>query len=79
MKLIIAGASGFVGRELILQSLAQPKIKTVIALSRKPISAPSSLAEGSDASKLRNVIIKDYDQYSDEAKAEFAGADACIW
>jgi uncharacterized protein YbjT (DUF2867 family) len=76
MKLIVAGSTGFVGREVIRQSLIRPDITQVIALSRSPLEQPEN---GVDASKLRNVIIKDYGDYPDSVRKEFVGADACIW
>ena len=76
MKLIVAGSTGFVGREVIRQSLTRPDIKQVIALSRSPLE---KLEEGLDASKLQNIIVKDYGDYPDSVRKEFAGADACIW
>jgi uncharacterized protein YbjT (DUF2867 family) len=79
MKLIVTGATGFVGSEIIRLSLKLPDITTVIALSRKPVTTPEQPEEGADISKLRNVIVKDYDNYPDSVKEEFAGADACIW
>ncbi|KAJ6512984.1 hypothetical protein C8R45DRAFT_1068076 [Mycena sanguinolenta] len=75
MKLIVAGATGFVGQEVIRQSLRNPDIKSVVALARRPVTAPA----GTDAGKLKSVVVKDYDQYPDEVKQEFADADACIW
>lgn len=76
MKLIIAGASGFVGQEVVSQSLKRPEITSVIALSRKPIAASDA---GADTSKLRNVVVNSYDEYPPEVRKEFDGADACIW
>lgn len=76
MKLIVAGATGFVGQEVIRQALRNPDIKSIVALARRPVAPPPTAA---DASKLKNVVVKDYDDYSDEVKKEFAGADACIW
>ncbi|KAJ6507904.1 putative nucleoside-diphosphate-sugar epimerase [Mycena vitilis] len=75
MKLIVAGATGYVAQEVIRQSLRMPQVTSVVALARKPVVAP----DGEGASKLKSVVIKDYDNYSDEVKKEFAGADACIW
>lgn len=75
MKLIVAGATGLLGTEIIRQTLHIPEITEVIALARKPIT----LDEGSDSSKIKSVIIQDYGEYPDDVKAEFAGADACIW
>ncbi|KAJ7743545.1 putative nucleoside-diphosphate-sugar epimerase [Mycena olivaceomarginata] len=77
MKLIIAGATGFVAQELIRQSLRHPDIKSVVALARRPVAAPPGA--GGDGSKLKSVVVKDYDDYPEEVRRELAGADACIW
>lgn len=74
MKLIVAGATGLVGSEIIRQSLQVDAITQVIALARKPIHL-----EHENASKLKSVVVKDYAEYPDNVKAELAGADACIW
>jgi hypothetical protein len=74
MKLIIAGGTGLLATEVIRQSLEMPEITSVIALARKPVQI-----EGTESSKLKTVIISDYGTYSNEVKAEFTGAEACIW
>jgi len=79
MKLIVTGATGFVGREVIRQSLARSEITTVVALARSPVSVPEKLAAGSDASKLRSIVIEDYAVYPDAVRKELSGAGACIW
>lgn len=75
MKLIVAGATGLLGTEIIRQTLQIPEITQVIALARKPIQIDGNL----DSSKVKSVVIRDYGEYPDDVKAEFAGADACIW
>ena len=79
MKLIVAGATGFVGTEIVRQSVSDPRITSLIALSRKPMSPPDTLGEKADRSKFRNVLMDDYETYSDDVKAEFEGAEGCIW
>jgi hypothetical protein len=74
MKLIVAGGTGLVATEVIRQSLQMREITLVIALARKPVQV-----DGIESSKLKSVIISDYGEYPDHVKAEFAGADACIW
>ncbi len=75
MKLIIVGASGFVATELISQALRRPDVTNLVALSRKPVTAP----DGENAAKLKSVVISDYGEYPDDVKKELAGANACIW
>ncbi len=79
MKLVVAGASGFVATELIRQSLSIAKITSVISLSRRPISPVSNLDHDADTSKLQNVLVDNYGSYPDDVKKKLAGADACIW
>ncbi|KAH7375409.1 hypothetical protein B0T11DRAFT_270309 [Plectosphaerella cucumerina] len=74
MKLIVAGATGFVASEVIRQAVRMPEITSIIALARKPITADTP-----ESSKIKNVVIKDYGEYPEEVKKELAGADACIW
>lgn len=76
MKLIIAGASGFVGSEVVRQALHRPEITSVIALSRTATTLKPGTA-GSE--KLKNVIIEDYDKYPGDVSKELAGAAGCIW
>lgn len=73
MKLIIVGATGYVGTETLRQSLLRKDITSVVAVTRRALTSPSP------SPKLHNVVVKDYDQYNDEAKAAFKGANGCIW
>jgi uncharacterized protein YbjT (DUF2867 family) len=75
MKLIVTGATGFVGTEVLRQALNNKAVTNIIALSRRPIQKPSS-----DTSKLQNVILEDWTkEYPDSVKEQLKGADACIW
>ena len=79
MKLIVSGASGFVGEEVVRQALADSRITSLIAISRSSITPPENEDKKADLAKFRNVIVKDYGSYPDEAKSEFEGVDAVIW
>ena len=79
MKLVIAGATGFVGTELIRQSLSKANITSVIALARRPVSTPSNLGPNADPSKLHSVVLDNYGSYPDDVIKQLAGANACIW
>jgi len=75
MKLIIAGATGFVATEVLRQGLRMHEVTSIVALARKPVSAP----EGTDSSKLKSVVVQDYGTYPENVRKQLAGADACIW
>ncbi len=78
MKLIITGATGFVATEVLRQALLLPSITAVVAVARNHVSAPEGLS-ASNTSKLKSVVVSDYDSYPEEVKKEFEGAEACIW
>ncbi|KAL4896992.1 hypothetical protein BDV59DRAFT_82843 [Aspergillus ambiguus] len=74
MKVILAGATGFIGQEVLSQCLAHPSITSIVALCRRelPITHP----------KLHVHCMQDQDylSYSDpQLSASLRGADACIW
>lgn len=79
MKLIIAGSTGTLGTGLIRQALSLPSITTLIALGRREISAPLNLPPSADVSKLKSVVLKDFENYDDAVKEELSAADAVIW
>lgn len=76
MKLIVVGATGFVGGEVVRQALRIPQFSSVVALSRRAID-PAPAEQGS--ATFKNVIVRDYDKYSEDVKKELAGAAACVW
>lgn len=79
MKLIIAGATGFVATECIRQSLKDSRFTSVIALARKAVTAPTDLGSSADTAKLQSVVVEDYGAWPEDVTKQLAGADACIW
>jgi hypothetical protein len=74
MKVIIAGVTGYIGREILLQCLANPHMTSIIALSRRELSFTH------DKLHVHLMREEDYLSYSDPAlRNELAGAEACIW
>ncbi|HET9445979.1 MAG TPA: NAD-dependent epimerase/dehydratase family protein [Steroidobacteraceae bacterium] len=67
MKLILTGATGFAGGEVLKQALADPAIERVTVLTRRTV--------GVTHAKLGEVIMQDFLDYS----AVRLEADACIW
>ncbi len=74
MKVLLSGATGFVGTEVLTQALLHPRITSVIALSRKPLPAPFDTN-----AKVQTVIVEDFESYSPSVLSQLKGVDACIW
>lgn len=79
MKIIVAGATGYVGSEIIRQALSQPSVTSLIALGRRETAIPENVAPGADISKFKSVVCQDFGNYPDAVKKELADADGCIW
>jgi len=80
MKLIVTGATGFVGTEVIRQALRNSAIISDIALARKPVSLPDNAGPHAETSKFSSVILEDWiNPYPLPIQEAIKGADACIW
>jgi uncharacterized protein YbjT (DUF2867 family) len=76
MRIAIIGGTGLVATELIRQSLTIPEITSIIAVARKPVQLDQNAP---NTSKFKNVIIRDYEEFTGSVKAELTGVDVCIW
>jgi uncharacterized protein YbjT (DUF2867 family) len=74
MKIIVTGATGFVGGGIVRQASLDPAITGIFTLSRRPL--PSALAK---LPKVTSIIHKDFSEYPDELLRKLRGAEACIW
>ncbi|KAF2801803.1 putative nucleoside-diphosphate-sugar epimerase [Mytilinidion resinicola] len=79
MKLLVTGATGLVGTEVIRQALGVSSITSVVALARREVKVPEQVAPDADTSKLKTVIVEDWEKYTPEVKEAIKGADACLW
>jgi len=70
VRLVLTGATGFVGSEVLLQALADPVITQVIVLTRRSLSRTHE--------KLSEVVLQDFTDYRTVPANELR-ADACIW
>lgn len=70
MKIIVTGATGMVGTELVRQAIADPAVEEIVALVRSnmPFSHP----------KLRELIHTDFLNF-EGLEEIFRDADACVW
>ena len=71
MKVIVTGATGFIGAEVLAQTLAHPAITSVVALSRRELPTKHP--------KLTTIIHSDFTSYPPSLLSQLAGAEACIY
>jgi len=74
MKIILTGATGLIGGEVLVQALAHPAITSLVCITRKPL--PESIASNP---KLKIILRSDFTTYPPEILAELRGSQACIW
>lgn len=74
MKVILTGSTGFIGSEVLLQAIYNPKITQIVCLSRRAL--PEHITSNP---KVTVVIISDFTNYTPEILAQLEGAEACIW
>lgn len=80
MKLIVTGATGFVGGEVVRLALQDKSISSVVALTRKAVPVPKHVGPEADTSKLKSVILEDWENpYPDDVVEQLKGADGCVW
>ncbi|MEI8134750.1 MAG: NAD-dependent epimerase/dehydratase family protein [bacterium] len=70
IKVVITGVTGMVGEGVLHECLLDPRVESVLAISRKPTEMSHP--------KLREVYVKDFSNLG-AIKAEFAGFDACYF
>jgi nucleoside-diphosphate-sugar epimerase len=75
MRILITGATGAIGHEVLIELLQHSAFTSVTALSRRDI--PSSTLP--NASKFKNVIVKDFGNWSQDIMDEIWDAEGIIW
>lgn len=75
MKIIITGCTGFIGSEVLHQSLAMPEITSIVVISRRALTPSPETSNP----KLKVLIKKDFTTYSEAEMQDLADADGCIW
>jgi uncharacterized protein YbjT (DUF2867 family) len=68
MKVIVTGATGMVGKGVLLECLDDKNVTEVLSIGRKPL--------GIEHAKLNQLIHKDFSEF-ESIKDQLAGYDAC--
>ncbi|KAH8115883.1 hypothetical protein DFH11DRAFT_1506864 [Phellopilus nigrolimitatus] len=74
MKLILTGATGAAGLEILRTAIADPAVSQITVLSRRAL--PSSIPP---SNKVVHIPHTDFASYPPELLARLAGHGACIW
>lgn len=70
MKIIVTGATGMVGSEVIRQAIIDDQISEITAIVRRPLSIQHP--------KLQTLLHENFSDYSNLTEV-FKNNDACIW
>jgi uncharacterized protein YbjT (DUF2867 family) len=70
MNVVIFGATGMVGAGVLLECFADPRVTSILVVTRSPT--------GRTHSKLREVLHADFFNF-DTLRADFAACDACFF
>ncbi len=71
MKIILTGATGFVGATTLDHLIADPRITAIICIARRPIAVR--------AGKMTTVLQEDFGAYDPALLDRLAQHDGCIW
>jgi uncharacterized protein YbjT (DUF2867 family) len=76
MKIILTGATGFVGGEALKSAVAHPAISEVVVVTRRDLTAEQKASSGA---KVTTVVLPDFSTYPADVLDQLAGAEACVW
>jgi nucleoside-diphosphate-sugar epimerase len=68
VELVLTGATGFIGSEVLRQLVARPDVTRVTCLVRRPLTNVAS-------DRVESVVVDDFSRYD----GDLSGHDACIW
>lgn len=74
MKIILTGATGFIGSEVLKQCLSNYYISHVYCIVRKPL-AP----ELATHAKVTQIFHEDFEKWPEDMFEQLRGVGGCIW
>lgn len=78
MKLLVTGATGTAGSEVVRQALLHPSISQVTVLVRRPLP-PHIVSKPDETPKLKTIIHSDFASYPPSLLEQVKDHDAIIW
>lgn len=75
MKVIITGATGWVGGQVLAQALRRAEITHIILLQRRPLSIDLSTA----TTTVETIVHADFTTYPESLLAQLTGTTAILW
>jgi uncharacterized protein YbjT (DUF2867 family) len=75
MKVIVAGATGFVGSEVLYTALQHPAVTSVVSLTRRAVVDPRVV----EHAKWESILLDDFEHYPPDVMTRLQGAVGCIW
>ena len=70
MNILLTGATGMVGRGVLLEALDHPEVNSVLSIGRRPCGVVHP--------KLEEVVLEDFEDYTPIVD-RLAAIDACLW
>ncbi|KAK5129531.1 hypothetical protein LTR08_003190 [Meristemomyces frigidus] len=79
MRIVLAGATGFIGKEVLDQCVAHNYIDHIFCLTRSPLD--QKYFKGKRGHKVTEIIHNNYEEYPDSLlrRLRDEGVDGCIW
>jgi nucleoside-diphosphate-sugar epimerase len=74
MKVIVTGATGRVGSQLVLHCIENSAITSVFVITRKPL--PESTTSNN---KVTVILHEDFSSWPPELLDKLSGAEGCLW
>ncbi|KAF4966518.1 hypothetical protein FSARC_5760 [Fusarium sarcochroum] len=74
MKVVVTGATGTVGNEIVKRCLSDARINKVVILTRRAVSMDIESHPKADV-----IMVQDFIRYSDEVLRRLEGSSACLW
>jgi nucleoside-diphosphate-sugar epimerase len=71
MKVILTGATGFVGSNVLARLIADPRISEITCISRRPLAV--------NTAKVTTIVQEDFMSFDPELLSRLAQHRACIW